>query len=440
MSRRLLFSILGLLFVGAGTLSAQTDLLKAYQDRGRMLSKLSKPEQALPYFLMALEMAEQEYGPDSPELVPLLNDLADSYAQRRNFVDAEPLLLRSLDIQERRLVDLQAHAAHTVGALAKIYEETGRPGAAATLYRRILDRWQPTLGPDNPEVRNARRRLAALAEAQEREAPPKKAPPPIKIPGTEPAYLVHITSIRDPAKAEQEWHRLQRIYPDLLAGLSLSVTRVDLKDRGIYYRIHAGPLTKSGAERLCTEIAARGAWCAVVKAPEISAAPPTVRPAAPPPAPKPKPEAAPAVPTAEPTGAYRIHLTSIRDPAKAEEEWHRLQRIYPKLLRGLSLSVERADLGPQRGVYFRIEGGPLSRAKAHRLCAAFAKRDIWCRVVPPPGNSAEAAQRVAAQRLRERRPGPRGTRRRRRAVLLRRRARGRGEAPERACRRVPRRR
>jgi len=438
MSRRLFFSILGLLFVGAGALSAQTELLKAYQDRGRMLAKLAKPEQALPYFLLALEMAEQEFGRDSPEVVPLLNDLADGYVARRDYGDAEPLLLRSLDIQERRIADLEANAARTIGALASLYEETDRPEAAATLYRRVLDRWQPTLGADHAEVRNARLRLAALTRTEAEKMPPKPASALASLPVGEPAYLVHLTSIRDPARSEEEWMRLRRVYPGLLAGLSLSVTRADLKDRGIYYRIHAGPLVKARAVDLCATVAARGAWCAVERAPEIAAA---QKPA---PSPPPEPAVAardaaapPASPSAQDAGAYRIHLTSIRDAAKAEAEWSRLKRLYGGLLGGLGLSVERADLGAERGVYFRIEGGPLSDDKARELCAAFAAREIWCRVVPP-GSTADPGQRVAALRLRVRRPGPRrGTRRSRTAAPWRRGSVGRGGVPERACRRVP---
>jgi tetratricopeptide (TPR) repeat protein len=435
MNRRLLFTVLGVLFVGTGALSAQTDLLKAYQDRGRMLSKLSKHEQALPYFLLALEMAEKEFGRDSPEVVPLLNDLADSYVERRDYGDAEPLLLRSLDIQEGRIAELVANAARTAGTLASLYEETERPQAAVAVYRRILERWQPTLGANHTVIRTARQRLTALTEAEVEEAPAAPVAPPAPLVG-EPAYLVHLTSIRDPDKAEAEWARLQRVYPDLLAGLALSVTRADLKDRGTYYRIHAGPLDKAGADHLCAQVGARGAWCNVVQAPEI---------AAPPPAPEAKPEPevagrdeAPASPppAAPETGTYRIHLTSIRDAAEAEAEWARLKRLYGDLLNGLGLTVERADLGPERGIYFRIEGGPLSRDRARKLCAAFAARDIWCRVVPPTG-TADASQRVAAG-LRDRRSGPRsGTRRGRPAASWRQRHAVRRRLEERACRRVP---
>lgn len=434
---RLLLSLL-VLVVGAGALSAQTDLLKAYQDRGRILSKMAKHDQALPYFLLALEMAEREFGSDSPEVVPLLNDLADCYVEQRNYADAEPLLLRALAIQERRVADLQAGAARTAGTLATLYEETDRPEDATALYRRILDRWQPALGADHVEVRNARLRLAALSAPDQSKMPPKPAGPHAEAAPGAPAYLVHITSIRDGSRSGEEWSRLQGVYPDLLAGFPLSVTRADLKDRGTYYRIHAGPVGKRRAEDLCAALAARGDWCAVVRLPDTLAIQRPAAPMKPPPSPGAEVVAhggtlPPARLAPSDTGSYRIHLTSIRDVTAAEAEWARLRRHYGGLLGGLGLTVERADLGAERGVYFRIEGGPLSGERARELCAVFAARDIWCRVVPP-GNTADPGQRMAAQRLRDRRSGPRrGTRRGHRS------RRHPGGVPERACRRFPRR-
>jgi hypothetical protein len=109
---------------------------------------------------------------------------------------------------------------------------------------------------------------------------------------------------------------------------------------------------------------------------------------------------------------YRIHLTSIRREADAAVEWRRLQRLFQTLLADLGLSVMRTDLGAERGVWYRIQGGPLARAEARTRCAAFAARNHWCRIVPPPGPTSEGGQRFLA--LRVRRPGParaRGTRR-----------------------------
>ena len=81
---------------------------------------------------------------------------------------------------------------------------------------------------------------------------------------------------------------------------------------------------------------------------------------------------------------YRIHLTSIRDPDGAPSEWARLREEFPDLLAGLELAVEKADLGPERGIFYRIEGGLLSEYEARKRCEEFAQRSIWCQVVRAP--------------------------------------------------------
>ena len=105
---------------------------------------------------------------------------------------------------------------------------------------------------------------------------------------------------------------------------------------------------------------------------------------------------------------YRIHLTSIRQEADAAAEWRRLQRLFRAPLADLNLSVMRADLGVGRGVWYRIQGGPLARTEARARCASFAARQHWCRVVPPPGPTSDGGQRFVALRVRRRGPG--GTR------------------------------
>ncbi len=301
MNRRLGVSVLAGLVIGASVLSAQTDELKAYLDRARALSKADKVEQALPYFLFALELGETEFGVDSPAVVPILNDLAQLYAARSDYRDAEPLLKRALAIQEQELSRYRSGIARTLTKLGSLYEATERPMEARRLYERVVTALQPALGADHPSVRTARLRLAKLGEG---EGPP---------------------SVAGPALA-------------------------------------AAPLVEPAAA------------------------------AAPPP--------------------YRVHLTSIRDPADSQAEWKRLRRHYPALLEDLDVAVTRVDLGAARGVWYRIQGGPLRQSDARSRCAAFAVRSLWCRVVLPPGNAADRAQRQVALRVRRRgAPGARVTRR-----------------------------
>ena len=135
-----------LLALGAGALWAQGEAVDLYLDRGRALSKADKLDQALPYFLFALELGEKEFGPASPSVIPLLNDLAAIYATRDDYDDAEPLFDRSLKIQEGELGRYRAGIARTLNQLGAIYEATARPDRARSAYTRVLANLQAGLG------------------------------------------------------------------------------------------------------------------------------------------------------------------------------------------------------------------------------------------------------------------------------------------------------
>ena len=155
-----------MLCFGGSLLYAQGDDLGEVLNRGRVLAKAGKYEQALPYFLLALERSEALYGPDGYEIVPILDALADLYADHENHNDAEPLYERALAIRERELARFQAGIARTLNRLASIYEATGRAVEAEELYRRVLSASEPALGEAHPSVQAARRRLDRILAAR----------------------------------------------------------------------------------------------------------------------------------------------------------------------------------------------------------------------------------------------------------------------------------
>jgi cell division septation protein DedD len=90
----------------------------------------------------------------------------------------------------------------------------------------------------------------------------------------------------------------------------------------------------------------------------------------------PKPATTPAA-----AGGPRVQLASLRSPEAAREEWARLKRENPDLLGKLTAVAVRSDLGA-KGVYYRIEAGPLAdRTAAARLCKALKERDFGCSLV-----------------------------------------------------------
>jgi hypothetical protein len=85
--------------------------------------------------------------------------------------------------------------------------------------------------------------------------------------GTVEGGSVHLqlASVRSEAEAREEWRRLEGRYHDLLGGLSPSVVKADLGERGIYYRLRAGPLDEARAHALCEQLKSQNVGCQLAR-------------------------------------------------------------------------------------------------------------------------------------------------------------------------------
>ncbi|MGZ9097330.1 MAG: SPOR domain-containing protein [Micavibrio sp.] len=80
-------------------------------------------------------------------------------------------------------------------------------------------------------------------------------------------------------------------------------------------------------------------------------------------------------------GTHYVQLGSVKDRAGAEAEWAKLKKQFPAELGDLSLRIQDVTL-PERGTFYRIQGGTLAQAKAKEVCTAIAaKRSGGCLVV-----------------------------------------------------------
>jgi len=78
------------------------------------------------------------------------------------------------------------------------------------------------------------------------------------------SYAVQISSQRSEADAQASFRNLQNRYSNLLGGHTPIIRRVDLGERGIYYRAMVGPFSNSGeASDLCSSLKAAGADCLI---------------------------------------------------------------------------------------------------------------------------------------------------------------------------------
>lgn len=82
-------------------------------------------------------------------------------------------------------------------------------------------------------------------------------------------------------------------------------------------------------------------------------------------------------------GDFRIQLASVREENGASAEWKRLSSKNKDLLGDLQMFVQRTDI-EGKGVYYRLQAGPLSDATAaEKLCADLKQRNVGCLIVRP---------------------------------------------------------
>ena len=108
-----------------------------------------------------------------------------------------------------------------------------------------------------------------LALANPPEKTLKKAPPgaAAAAPASAPAgdYRVQLGSVKSEAAAETEAVRLRRLHSEILGDLTIAQVRADLGERGVYYRLRAGPLKDAAAATaLCHKLAVRDQGCIVI--------------------------------------------------------------------------------------------------------------------------------------------------------------------------------
>jgi tetratricopeptide (TPR) repeat protein len=105
-------------------------LLQSYQ--------AGQPQQALVLAEQTLAYAEQTLGPEHPQTLASLNNLAELYQDQDRYREAEPLLQRALAARSRIMGAGHPTTRQSAADLATLYIAQGRYGEAAPLYLRTL--------------------------------------------------------------------------------------------------------------------------------------------------------------------------------------------------------------------------------------------------------------------------------------------------------------
>jgi hypothetical protein len=115
-----------------------------------------------------------------------------------------------------------------------------------------------------PEAQNAPLQLSPQRQASAR-AQQQMAPASVTNSNTSAGgYVVQVSSQRSEQDAQASFRMLQGKFPLVLGSRSASIKRVDLGEKGIYYRAVVGPFAgPEDASRLCSDLKSAGGQCVV---------------------------------------------------------------------------------------------------------------------------------------------------------------------------------
>lgn len=124
--------------------------------------------------------------------------------------------------------------------------------------------------PRNPSSANASAN-GPLSLSPQQGGAAEPAPAPTRTAVTQPSapaagggYVVQVSSQKNEADAQASYRALQSKFPNVLGSRASVVKRVDLGEKGVYYRAFAGPFASSDeAAQVCNSLKSAGGQCFV---------------------------------------------------------------------------------------------------------------------------------------------------------------------------------
>ena len=83
-----------------------------------------------------------------------------------------------------------------------------------------------------------------------------------------------------------------------------------------------------------------------------------------------------------PAGGWRVQIASVKSEDIAKSTWARLQAAHGDVLGSLRMQPTKVDLG-DKGVWYRVQAGPLDEKQAQSVCGTLKTRKTDCVIVPP---------------------------------------------------------
>ncbi len=142
------------------------DTLAALNNVAALTVKAGAYAKAEPHYLRVLKVRERLLGSQHPSLATTLNNLAELFYAQGLYAKAEPLFQRALAIREKTVGPNHPDTAQALNNLAALFDGQGLYARAEPLYRRALAIREKALGPSDPATASSLNNLAALLDAQ----------------------------------------------------------------------------------------------------------------------------------------------------------------------------------------------------------------------------------------------------------------------------------
>jgi non-specific serine/threonine protein kinase/serine/threonine-protein kinase len=141
---------------------------------GEVYNDLGLPSRAHALLTHAVDLCQQNLGPNHPDTLHAQDDLAWNLMQSERYAEAEKLQ-RELIQRERRVLGAEdTQTLRSTNRLAGTLLELGRNAEAETLYRQVLEVYSRHLGPLNRETLRVAFDLALAIYQQGRKAEAEK--------------------------------------------------------------------------------------------------------------------------------------------------------------------------------------------------------------------------------------------------------------------------
>ncbi|WP_317168784.1 CHAT domain-containing tetratricopeptide repeat protein [Cyclobacterium plantarum] len=129
---------------------------------------MDRYEEAEPLMLKAVEIRKVQLGEGNPEYATSLNNLATMYAEMGRYADAEPLYLQSTEIRKAQLGEDHPDYAASLNNLATLYYTMDRYEEAEPLILKAVEIRKAKPGEDHPDYATSLNNLATLFKSMGR--------------------------------------------------------------------------------------------------------------------------------------------------------------------------------------------------------------------------------------------------------------------------------